>query len=1051
MLKPLTGLLVAALSVTAQTIVFQETFPNIPRTTAKGIRETVTVNDLPNTKTALRLVTTEGGNKHTPHWSSPVFSDELRNHGTDLVIVDYDFKPVTLSARYMLFVKDTTGKQMVAMLYADGKIMPNDGGTWKSHSPMKHGEWHHIRYVINNLTRSYDVYIDDMETPRVKNLSFRYEGTTFPASLWIEGSETEPSETLLTNINISVPQAKGFPAPVFANEPFCAVPAMKINAEPTAEDWDNARSVTLAGAAQERTSVRFLWNNHNLFAKFDCVAKDMKLRANGTTENEGKVWMDDCAELFLMPDANGKNYVHHAVNSLGTQYDALCEAGSKVRDKSFNSNWKTTVTTTKDGWSVLMTVPFAKTPAHGTIWKYLCGRENSCATEVSSWPHTTSFHATENFGFLTFLTEQPDDALAATLNNAFIQLRYTPDLKLKQAREHLDSIPACDYAPLSATSRKIQERFKDIATVVEGDATIADKLAMLSKLPQLNVDIQQHIADINRYLAVFAPGKPGAVNGCIFFPESSTVKAMSNGYIGTLSDKHELLLAQGETNSLQAVLITSAGHEATALNLDVVPDNQLAEELTKLKKVQLFLVQDVRSCMDKKPNYAYPDVLRPSNGKETFDVPQAIVRYWIDIAIPRNFKPGNAVFTVKATSASGKSTLEHQFKLNVEILPFELPAEFSLSTAFCFTPAWGNAFYGKPMTPQQRQVILDFILDHHLDPQNLWNGSRGFLSEEEIRHCISRGMKNIYLPIISAAGNKENMERNLECINRNGWRNRVIAFGYDEVLFNIKQLEAMKKAFTHTKQHFPDIKRLNTSKIDERLYGYVDIWCPLFHQFDKDAAAERLKLGEEIWWYPTDYPLAPYANFNLDSPGIDPRIIPWMTRKLNITGILYWGLNREWYTNAVEHERLLDHEKAVRGMEWMTDDVRAKMAEGLRWPDIPWVPFFRSVFSKTSKPCATTGGGNLMYPGPNWTPWPSTRLKNLRDGLQDIEYIHLLKTTLDAYEKRPDKNPGLVKQAQDALVIPDELVANEQSYSKDANILLKHKKRLAELIIKLKK
>ena len=263
--------------------------------------------------------------------------------------------------------------------------------------------------------------------------------------------------------------------------------------------------------------------------------------------------------------------------------------------------------------------------------------------------------------------------------------------------------------------------------------------------------------------------------------------------------------------------------------------------------------------------------------------------------------------------------------------------------------------------------------------------------------------------------------------------------------FMSQYMKAMQAAFENTKQHFPDIPRLNTARIDERLFGYVDIWCPLFQHYDEKRADERRKLGEQIWWYPTDYPLKPCVNFNLDSPGIAPRVIPWLTKRLRITGLLYWGLNREWLTNAQEHERLTEQERISFGMEWMTDDVRQKMKDGLRWPAIPWVPYFRSVNSQTSKPSPTNGGGNLMYPGPDWTPWPSIRLKNLRDGLQDIEYFQILSSRLESYKKRADADKELVKRAEAALQVPDSVVTRLDHFDHSPASVIAHKRLLAEL------
>ena len=199
-------ILLSSSAFMANTILYTEDFSQFTPKPTKGIREVVEIQNHPNVHKALLLKTTEGGNKATPSWTSPNFGDKIIAANPETVVVDYWLNPVTPSARYMLFVRDTRGTQMACALFSNGNIMPIDNGSWLTHSPLEANKWHHVRYVLRSVDRTYDIYIDDMETPRVQNWRFRYPNTTTPASLWIEGSETEPSETLLANVQVSVPQ-----------------------------------------------------------------------------------------------------------------------------------------------------------------------------------------------------------------------------------------------------------------------------------------------------------------------------------------------------------------------------------------------------------------------------------------------------------------------------------------------------------------------------------------------------------------------------------------------------------------------------------------------------------------------------------------------------------------------------------------------------------------------------------------------------------------------------------------------------------------------------
>ena len=89
-----------------------------------------------------------------------------------------------------------------------------------------------------------------------------------------------------------------------------------------------------------------------------------------------------------------------------------------------------------------------------------------------------------------------------------------------------------------------------------------------------------------------------------------------------------------------------------------------------------------------------------------------------------------------------------------------------------------------------------------------------------------------------------------------------------------------------------------------------------------------------------------------------------------------------------------------------------------------------------------------MYPGPDWLPIASTRLKNLRDGLQDYEYFVILKKNLELLKKQGTDNKELINKAEKALGL-DKVTGGATSYTKDAKTLNAAKAEIAELIIEI--
>jgi hypothetical protein len=188
------------------------------------------------------------------------------------------------------------------------------------------------------------------------------------------------------------------------------------------------------------------------------------------------------------------------------------------------------------------------------------------------------------------------------------------------------------------------------------------------------------------------------------------------------------------------------------------------------------------------------------------------------------------------------------------------------------------------------------------------------------------------------------------------------------------------------------------------LYGAVDIWVPLFPLFDPETAAARQKLGEQIWtytalcqgkkptpWWETDFPIVNY------------RAPAWIGWRYGMKGLLYWGGLSVWYA---------------------TDDV---------WTDPA------NYKHKNGKETPYNGEGMLVYPARDVGfdgVVPSMRLKALRDGLEDFDYLALLESR------------GLRDKALE-IVMP--VAGSWYEWAKDAGPYLAARERLAAMIVEGKR
>ncbi|MBI4585206.1 MAG: DUF4091 domain-containing protein [Planctomycetes bacterium] len=194
-------------------------------------------------------------------------------------------------------------------------------------------------------------------------------------------------------------------------------------------------------------------------------------------------------------------------------------------------------------------------------------------------------------------------------------------------------------------------------------------------------------------------------------------------------------------------------------------------------------------------------------------------------------------------------------------------------------------------------------------------------------------------------------------LKANGWEKLAYIYVLDEPNDANAYEEVRRRArLIHEAQ--PGIKVLCTEQPVPQdpdwgtLAGSVDIWVPLWPLFDEKAGRERLAAGEELWSYTAlcqgekgrDTPF-----WEIDFPLLNYRIPAWMSWRCGMTGLLYWS--------TVYREKV--------GDAWTRPRTYGEF----------------------------NGEGSLFYPGaPAGLAGPvaSMRLKQIREGLEDYEYLALL-------------------------------------------------------------
>lgn len=1037
------GALAVELPVT--TVLFQEDFSAFAVNSARQRLQPSGHGDF---KQALALTTVlaADGKAMQGAWRGAPFAAS----GAEILEIDYWIKFGSTTARYALLVNG--GSHKAITLVQDGGMLQVSRGmtwSWQDVAPVQLGVWHHLRYCVNQVHGTFDIFVDDMVTPAVAALPYRDPLTSTLDRIWTLGSENAESVTFLGPMTVTARSSGEFPPRLLAQRPYHVSGVPWVAAPPAAADFVRLASPIVLSApgydaVVEGATARLLRDTANLYVLFDFVAADMGLRRDEITARDGRVWTDDCFQLFLQPDLGQPVYYHLAGNSAGAVYDSCHRQGQ--RDDGWQARWTAQISRAATGWSALVTLPFAElgvaAPESDALWGCNVGRENPHSHEVLSWTALRRFHDPGQFGRLLFAS-QVDERPAAARQQALIDQLFNTGAVLTALAEKAQS----DFSDLPWTLQQAYGALRqDVASAkdeLSGLTTFSACRIALDEARGLEQRLLALGRDAERARAFFAPGSDAARRGYASMVLSPMTKITDQDTAFFRSEARPYLRLSGrEYGSLQVLLLAMPGKPLGGVAVEAAALTDAAGRALAGARCQSYVVDVVRTAKTKQTSVGYADILRPA-AAGTFAEPRAMLPIWLDVYLPAETPAGDYRTTLTITPQGCEAMT---VPVQISATGLSLPISASLDTAFCFDRSWVKAFYGQEPSKESMTAFWQFILDHRLEPMNLWGGGQD-VGVDYLDYCAEHGKTLLFLKINNIRAKAAEIGALVETYRG---RLRPIFFGHDEVLMSSTPgaLEAMKRDYRDAKELFPDIPRLNTARVDERLFGYVDIWCPLFDHFRADDVVARGAAGEQVWWYPTDYPSAPYANFNLDSPGIDPRVIPLMNWKLGIRGLLYWGLNREWLSNSTREFKLMTDEFIKeRGLDWLSGERLALMRDGaLRWPEIPWLPYFRSVFNVKSV-SGTNGGGNLLYPGPDGQLWPSMRLKNLRDGMQDYEYLVMLKNNAAELKKRGGQDALLV-DIEVLLAIDADIVGGATSYTKDPQALLAYRDRVIDMVLR---
>jgi hypothetical protein len=469
----------------------------------------------------------------------------------------------------------------------------------------------------------------------------------------------------------------------------------------------------------------------------------------------------------------------------------------------------------------------------------------------------------------------------------------------------------------------------------------------------------------------------------------------------------------------------------------------------------------------------WPDALPPLD--EPVDVEAGQNQpLWVLVYVPQNAKAGDYTGSLSLQARGFSATVP----LELHVWDFALPERNHIETAFGLSA--GNVFrYHGLKTEEDRRKVFDLYLqcfaEHRIspydpvpmdpirvrfvpdaDPPRAEVDFSAF--DSEFTRVLDRfQFTGLRLPIQGMGGGtfharhepqisgfsedtreyqgmfSSYVKQMEDHFRQKGWLDLPYIYWFDEPA--PKDYEFVRNGFQRLKKFAPGLRTMLTEEPVEALAGPVDIWCPISFNYDHQAAEKRRANGERFWWYVCTGPKAPYCTLFIDHPATELRVWLWQTWQRNIVGALVWQANY-WTSSAA-------------------------------FPDQPQNPYedpmgYVSGYStpKGVKRFWGNGDGRFVYPplaaatpgatGPEPVmkpPVASIRFEMLREGIEDYEYLCLLRELLTT--KRGQLSAEQVDRYESLLEVPNSITKDMTTFTTDPAPIHAHRAAIAEAIEEL--
>lgn len=471
-------------------------------------------------------------------------------------------------------------------------------------------------------------------------------------------------------------------------------------------------------------------------------------------------------------------------------------------------------------------------------------------------------------------------------------------------------------------------------------------------------------------------------NYAVAFADSMAKVLPKHGLVpGAITEKYQLSLAKNEYEAFQVVIVPPANKGLKNVSITAYSDNKQLN-----KSIQVAPVGFVKT---KQPIYPveyigwYPDPILEFT--DHLDVKAGDVQpFWVRIYAPKDIAPGTYSCHLKVT-ADNENGIHIPFK--VKVFNFTIPQKGHLRTATSlyssrlleYGPEMYRAYdyvlgkyrinpfsiysdnaYGtpriQPISEYTKRLKLGLnaipIVYLKLPRQALHSNSKG----SKAKWKALPASEKIKYPEQAAEDVMNILAKRVPELKKAGLYKMAYCYGMDEATRD--EWPACADLCRRIKAKYPDIKIYSTA--NDSSYGTqsvlkdaLDAWIPHEDNYNYKLAAKVRKQGKEVWWYSTRMFIDEKPLWEIRSKMGD------QSFKKNVDGFLYWTITR-W--NGVNDEPITK---------------------------VPYTNWKAMTYT------GHNGGGSFLCLGPNNQLLPTIRLENIRDGLEDYEYLYKLKELVE--------------------------------------------------------